>query len=96
MRTDINFALRVLRGIELLPLEEITAHPAPWRRAIARVIRELDNRPRMRDDDPLLFDSNGDRLSEAELQKQLDWIIDGWPTEEKKRYARKKTYKKDR
>ena len=79
MRTDINFALRVLRGIELLPLEEITAHPAPWRRAIARVIRELDNRPRMRDDDPLLFDRDGVRLSEEQLQENLTFIIDGWP-----------------
>ena len=79
MRTDINFCLRVLRGIELLPLEEITAHPAPWRRAIARVIRELDNRPRMRDDDPLLFDRDGVRLSEEQLQENLTFIIDGWP-----------------
>lgn len=95
---DINFALRVLRGIELLPLERITGCAEEWRRDLARVIRELDNRPRMRDDDPLLFDANGDRLPEAQLQKKLDSIIDSWPSwsEEKKRYARKATYKKNR
>jgi hypothetical protein len=75
---DINFALRVLRGIELLPLERITGCAEEWRRDLARVIRELDNRPRMRDDDPLFFDANGDRLSKTAFHRRLDRIIDSW------------------
>jgi hypothetical protein len=95
---DINFALRVLRGIELLPLERITGCAEEWRRDLARVIRELDNRPRIRDDSPLRFDAKGDRLTSGELHRKLDRIIAGWPSweEEKKYYARKKAYKKNR
>jgi protein tyrosine/serine phosphatase len=78
MRTNLNFAIRVLRGIELLPLEEISEHSEAWRMDIKKAIKELDNRPRLAENDPLLFDKHGVRLSEEVLQKKLDWIISSW------------------
>ena len=86
MRPNISFALQVLRGLELLPLEEVTEHAAAWRRDLDRAITELEREFKetrsflqMSDDDPLMFDKSGGRLSEAQLQKKLAFIINCWP-----------------
>ena len=91
---DVNYVMRVLAGLSLLPLENATDHAADWRSDIARAIEELDTTPRVRDNDPLRFNEGGERLSKEELNAKLDSIIQGWPSweMEKKRYGRSKAY----
>ena len=91
---DVNYVMRVLAGLSMLPLEECTDHAAEWRRDLARAIEELDSTPRLPADDPLRFNSEGELLSKETLSAKLGDIIESWPSweQEKKRYARKKTY----
>ena len=98
MMADVNYVMRVLAGLSMLPLEECTDHASEWRRDIARAIEELDTTPRLAPDDPLLFNEKGERLSEEALQAKLGDIIRSWPSweQEKRRYGRQKTYPKYR
>ena len=91
---DVNYVMRVLAGVSMLPLERCTDHAAEWRRDLARAIEELDSTPRLPADDPLRFDGNGELLSDEDLSAKLEDIIQSWPSweQEKKRYGRSKTY----
>ena len=91
---DVNYVMRVLAGVSMLPLERCTDHAAEWKRDLARAIEELDSTPRLPADDPLRFNSEGELLSKETLSAKLGDIVESWPSweQEKKRYARKKTY----
>tara|TARA_R110002020_G_scaffold30453_5_gene95975 strand:- start:2009 stop:2329 length:321 start_codon:yes stop_codon:yes gene_type:complete len=91
---DVNYVMRVLAGVSMLPLEDATDHAAEWRADIAQAIKELDTTPRLPDNDPLRFNERGERLSREELDAKLESIIESWPSweQETKRYGRSKAY----
>ena len=96
MSKPLKQAIRLLSALELLPLEKCTSDAAEWRQEIAEAIRELRGGG-LPADDPLRY-QDGKLVSEERLQRRLQTIIDSWPSweEEKKRYARKKVYQRNR
>ena len=94
---DVNYVMRVLAGLSMLPLEDATDHAAGWRADIAKAIAELDTTPRLPENDPLRFNEMGERRTQADLGAKLESIIEGWTSWEKEKgYARGKTYPKYR
>ena len=96
MAKDTANAIKLLSALELLPLEKCTSDAAEWRQEIADAIRELRGGG-LPADDPLRY-QDGKLVSEERFQRRLKIIIDSWPSweEEKKRYARKKVYQRNR
>ena len=74
----VNFAIRVLAGLDMLPLEEISEYSEEWRKDIRRAIAVLGNTPRLPENDPLRFGRDGKVLSEEELSKLLEGVIRSW------------------
>ena len=91
---DVNYVMRVLAGVSMLPLEECTDHASEWRRDIARAVEELDTMPRLPADDALRFNGKGERISEEAFQAKLGELVASWPSweQEKRRYGRSETY----
>ena len=100
MAKDTANAIRLLSALELLPLEKCTPDAAEWRQEIADVIRDLQGRG-LPADDPLRY-QDGVLVSEERFQRRLKIIIDSWPNwakmsyKERRDYARKKVYQRNR
>ena len=100
MAKDTANAIKLLSALELLPLEKCTSDAAEWRQEIADVIGDLQGGG-LPADDPLRY-QDGEPVSEERLQRRLQTIIDSWPSwakmsdKERKNYARKKVYQRNR
>ena len=96
MAKDTASAIRLLSALELLPLEKCTSDAVEWRQEIADAIRDLRGGG-LPPDDPLRY-QDGVLVSEERLQRRLEIIIDSWPSwaKEKKHYARKEVYSRNR
>jgi len=96
MAKDTASAIRLLSALELLPLEKCTLDAVEWRQEIADAIRDLRGGG-LPPDDPLRY-QDGVLVSEERLQRRLEIIIDSWPSwkKEKKHYARKEVYSRNR
>tara|TARA_R100000808_G_C2064117_1_gene94314 strand:- start:217 stop:447 length:231 start_codon:yes stop_codon:yes gene_type:complete len=69
---------KLLTGLQLLPLEEITDHADEWREDITKAIAVLREGERLADDDPLWTKAPGVRRSREELDGLLESIIQSW------------------
>ena len=69
---------KLLTGLQLLPLEEITDHADEWREDITKAIAVLRKGERLADDDPLWTKAPGVRRSREELDGLLESIIQSW------------------
>jgi hypothetical protein len=77
---DIDQAVRVLRAMELLPLEDCTTDAEEWRQEIEMAIHGLVGHG-LDMADPLRFNEVGDRLSRKRLEAKLDGLIQSWAKE---------------
>lgn len=82
--------VRLLSGLELLPLEQCTSDAAEWRRDIEDAIRDLQGTA-MPPDDPLRY-QGGVLVSEEQFQRRLKIIIDSWPRWSKMSYRQRRDY----